>query len=219
MNKKAYILFTRIPTVGKVKTRLAKTLGDQFATEVQAVMLEDLYQHFSDLSKSGIDLFIAYSDEQAPEAFLKQLPPSSHSFLQSGKTIGERMWRAMNHVFALGYEKVILTGSDLPELSKELIEQAFKQLKEVVIGPSKDGGYYLIGSCRNVDLKPIFLSDLQWGRNSVLAETLLLLKNYQVSQVEALQDIDEEKDLREVSRSLSKASQLKKWLVENGENK
>jgi len=125
------------------------------------------------------------------------------------------MWRAMNHVFTLGYEKVILTGSDLPELSKELIEQAFKQLKEVVIGPSKDGGYYLIGSCRNVDLKPIFLSDLQWGRNSVLAETLLLLKNYQVSQVEALQDIDEEKDLREVSRSLSKASQLKKWLVEN----
>lgn len=218
MNKQAYILFTRIPTLGKVKTRLAKTIGNQSATEVQAMMLEDLYRRLADLPKAGIDVFIAYSDEQAPAAFLKTIPSDSHSFLQSGKTIGERMWRAMEHVFALGYEQVILTGSDLPELSTELIEQAFKQLKEVVIGPSKDGGYYLIGSCRKIDLRPIFLSDLKWGKNSVLEETLLLLKDYQVSQVAALQDIDEEKDLREVSHKLSKDSQLKKWLAKNGEN-
>lgn len=115
---------------------------------------------FAELNNRGIDLYLAYSDEGDPSNLLAELPKSFSAFSQVGHTIGERMNHAIQFVRAKGYEKVILTGSDIPNLTTEIIISAFDQMKEVVLGPSQDGGYYLVGCTRAIDLTPILKQ--QW---------------------------------------------------------
>lgn len=217
MTKRAYILFTRIPTPYKTKTRLTKRLSPTEASEVQAFMLADLFTKFQPLIKQGITVFIAYSDEQAPTHFLKQLPAEFQAFPQVGKTLGERMNQAIHTVVQKGYQEVILTGSDIPQLTAQMIETAFDQLEEVVIGPSVDGGYYLIGATAKIDLSPIFSSSVSWGKEDVLKQTLALLgQKKKVAVLPALLDIDEPTDLLRISQEHQLASpSFKRWLAEN----
>lgn len=216
MNKKAYILFTRVPIPNKVKTRLQSLLSGEEACQVQKRLLQDQISKFSSLNREGIDLFVAYSDEGDPSELLIALPGVFQTFGQKGMTIGERMNHAMRTVYAKGYEKVVLTGSDIPNLSSEIICSAFDRMQEVVFGPSPDGGYYLVGAQKSIDLTPIFEADIAWGKKDVLKETLKLLREVDVALLSPLKDIDYPTDLKAIRRDLALENRyLRAWLDEN----
>lgn len=216
MNKQAYILFTRVPIPNKVKTRLQSRLTGTKASQAQLRMLQDSFKKFSPLVNQGIDLFLAYSDEGSPDSLIQLMPISFKAFPQKGPTIGERMKQALSTVFSLGYQKVVLTGSDIPNLTAELITSAFDQMSEVVLGPSPDGGYYLVGATETVNLAPIFDAPITWGKNEVLTETLKLLRKYQVALLEPLEDMDHPADLQAIQSQLNQENtNFGDWLKEN----
>lgn len=216
MNKQAYILFTRVPVPNKVKTRLQSLLTGEEACQVQQRILQDSFVKFQQLSEGGVDLYLAYSDEGDPTELLTSLPVSFQSFQQHGKTIGERMNHAMKTVFEKNYEQVVLTGSDIPNLNTQTIQSAFNQMSDVVLGPSPDGGYYLVGCTRSIDLTPIFEASIGWGKSDVLKETLRLLTDFDVTLLASLQDIDYPTDLKMIRYNLKDENQsLRHWLEEN----
>jgi rSAM/selenodomain-associated transferase 1 len=216
LNKYAYILFTRVPVPYKVKTRLQTLLTGEEACQVQLQMLQDSFLKFAELNNRGIDLYLAYSDEGDPSNLLAELPASFSTFSQVGHTIGERMNHAIQFVREKGYEKVILTGSDIPNLTAEIIISAFDQMKEVVLGPSQDGGYYLVGCTKGINLAPIFETTMAWGKNKVLTETLKRLTDFDVALLNQLQDVDFPSDLKEMRHDLKEENYyFKRWLTEN----
>ena len=119
--------------------------------------------------------------------------------LQSGKDLAEKMKNAFNDLKRSGFEKILLIGTDCPELNAEILNQAFDKLDEAefVLGPAKDGGYYLIGLKENSDS---LFENISWSTNEVLEQTIKKIdsisKNY--SLLEQLSDID---DLSDLNRS------------------
>lgn len=217
-NDKAYIIFTRIPTPNKCKTRLTPTYTGQQASSVQADLLADLLASAAQLPSAGVDVLLAYSDEQDPAAFLADLPAFVTAFPQHGDNIGQRMNNAFADAFARGYQEVVLTGSDLPQLTATTVERAFQVMKEVVIGPSVDGGYYLIGAQRGIDLTPLFNAAIDWGHSTVLQSTLSRVAGHDVQLLAAQTDVDSPADLQAARRQLDDHnSRLRQWFKEENE--
>ena len=189
-SKKALIIFTRNPELGKCKTRLAKTVGDEAALKIYTFLLK----HTSTVSEPvKADQYVFYSehiktnDLWNSDIFRKKL--------QYGTDLGSRMENAFSELFNLGYEKVMIIGSDLLDLNQQLIDQAFDQLtsNDVVIGPSKDGGYYLLGMKK---IHEYIFKNKTWGTETVLKETLNDLLNIDVELLEELNDIDTFEDMK-----------------------
>ena len=113
--------------------------------------------------------------------------------IQIGKNLGEKISNAFNWGFEKGYKKIIIIGSDLWDLNEEIINTGFIELNKnkVVIGPSIDGGYYLLGLNKKM---PKIFEGIKWGTQSVLAETLKLLEHEPYILPE-LNDIDTFEDL------------------------
>jgi len=189
-SKRALIVFTRNPELGQCKTRLAKTIGDEAALKIYKFLLE----HTARISeKSKADKFVFYS-----ESIKKNDIWNSDVFrkkLQQGTNLGERMENAFTELFQLGYEKIIIIGSDLLDLKTKDINNAFEQLQDhdIVIGPAKDGGYYLLGM-KTIHSK--IFKNKPWGTSSVLKETMLDIQNSTFALLEELNDIDTFEDLK-----------------------
>jgi rSAM/selenodomain-associated transferase 1 len=190
MTKNLTIVFVRNPELGKVKTRLSKTIGDKYALNIYILLLKHTE---SVLQKVSSDKVVYYSEEiqnndlWSNRCFQKKL--------QKGNDLGERMQHAFEMAFKEGYEKVVIVGSDLFDLKAAHIENAFKALEnhDLVIGPSLDGGYYLLGM---KVLHPAVFKNKQWGTDSVLETTLKNLEQENVKLLEALNDIDTFDDLQ-----------------------
>jgi rSAM/selenodomain-associated transferase 1 len=190
MTKNLSIVFVRNPELGKVKTRLAKTIGDKKALNIYILLLKHTE---SVLQKVSSDKVVYYSEEiqnndlWSDRCFQKKL--------QKGNDLGERMQHAFEMAFKEGYEKVVIVGSDLFDLKSAHIENAFKTLENhnLVIGPSLDGGYYLLGM---KVMHPAVFKNKQWGTDSVLETTLKNLEQENVKLLEALNDIDTFEDLQ-----------------------
>ena len=136
------MIFIKNPVLGKVKTRLAKTIGDKNALEVY----EDLLAYtFAVANSVPVDKAVFYSEHIINQDIWIKGDFQKHE--QLGKNLGERMLNAFIVTFDMGYNNVIIIGSDCFELKPEIINNAFDQLKtkDIVIGPAKDGGYYLLG--------------------------------------------------------------------------
>jgi len=198
MTKNLSIVFVRNPELGKVKTRLAKTIGDKKALNIYILLLKHTE---SVLQKVSSDKVVYYSEEiqnndlWSDRCFQKKL--------QKGNDLGERMQHAFEMAFKEGYEKVVIVGSDLFDLKAVHIENAFKALENhnLVIGPSLDGGYYLLGM---KVLHPAVFKNKQWGTDSVLETTLKNLEQENVKLLEALNDIDTFDDLQRHPELLKK---------------
>lgn len=189
MTKNALLIFTRNPELGKVKTRLAKTVGDQTALNIYHFLLERTQEITHPVKASK---FVFYSETIRQNDLWNT---SEHSKeLQIGEHLGIRMKNAFANAFAKGYEKVIIIGSDMYDMTSGHIEEAFKNLEnnEVVIGPAEDGGYYLLGLRQ---LIPEIFEDKDWGTSSVLKETLAQLNNYDIHKLEELNDVDVFEDI------------------------
>ena len=150
MNR-ACILFTRVPKPGKTKTRLMPTFTPEACAEIHEAFLEDIYLQ---TKKISADVFVNYTPEDTKEEALRLWPGAKEAFPQKGKNLGERMQRAMETVLSKGYDRVLLFGSDLPEITEEILETCFESLDEadVVLAPTTDGGYYLVGMKKPADI-------------------------------------------------------------------
>jgi uncharacterized protein len=165
----AVALFAKAPVSGEVKTRLAPALGPGGAAELYRCFLLDAVE----LAKRvpGGDVFI-FGAPQAKLPVLRELLGSSIPLLPQGDgDLGSRMHRASCALFARGYTSVVITGSDLPTMPLGRLIAAFVALdrKPVVLGPSLDGGYYLIGLRAP---SPGLFEEIEWSSRQVLDQTL-----------------------------------------------
>lgn len=185
------VVFAKNPELGKVKTRLAKTVGEKKALEIYLKLLEHTY---AVADKTFADKAIFYSDKIEEFDILDYY--KFPKFLQKGKDLGERMDRAIGEAFGQSYNKVVIIGSDCYDLTSEIVEDAFKLLDDhnVVIGPALDGGYYLLGMDRHYSH---LFRDKKWSTPDVLLDTILDTKKLKLSYalLPTLTDVDEEKDL------------------------
>jgi rSAM/selenodomain-associated transferase 1 len=191
MTKNLTIVFVRNPELGKVKTRLSKTIGDKYALKIYILLLKHTE---SVLHKVSSDKVVYYSEEiQEDDLWNESLYQKK---LQNGSDLGERMEHAFETAFKDGYQNVVIVGSDLIDLKPTHIENAFKVLEnhDLVIGPSLDGGYYLLGM---KTLHSAVFKNKQWGTDSVLKTTLKDLQQENVKLLEALNDIDTFEDLKD----------------------
>lgn len=190
MTKDLLIIFAKNPAFGEVKTRLAKTVGEEAAFTVYKQLLKTTEKA---TSKLNVTRHIYFSNKIAT-SYWKKDP----KMIQEGKDLGERMCNAFKNSFQNGYERIVLIGTDLPEISEELLSTAFTKLNEteVVFGPSEDGGYYLVGM---TNMHQCIFTDKPWSTTKLLEETLAELqqKNVGVSITQTLNDIDTFEDLKQ----------------------
>ena len=189
------IVFVKNARKGRVKTRLAKTIGSERALLIYRRLLK-LTSEMAE--KVNAVRQVWYSDAiELNDTFGKNLFGKS---LQEGNDLGERMHHAFDSGFRSGFEKVILIGSDCPDISRNLVEKAFRELEasDMVIGPSRDGGYYLIGFSSNA-YDPGFFEEIEWSTPVVLGQTLKIAENKGLStaRLAILNDIDTEEDLNQ----------------------
>ncbi|MEX2435241.1 MAG: TIGR04282 family arsenosugar biosynthesis glycosyltransferase [Balneolaceae bacterium] len=187
------MVFVKNPEKGKVKTRLAKSIGDLKALLVYKKLLNYTVQVASGVPVSKqvwYSSFIDYKDSIDQIVFEKRL--------QEGDDLGARMKKAFARAFDEGFDRVLIIGSDCPGLTEEMILNAFNVLdnQQVVIGPSEDGGYYLLGMRKFI---PDLFSDVNWSTETVYDETVETVKNMGLSYstLPVLNDIDTEADLRD----------------------
>ncbi len=167
------IIFAKSPIPGKVKTRLSPKITPSKAAELYKAFIVDTVSNALKLKCDKV--IIAYTPYNA-EMALNRLVGQSVNFLpQKGHNLGERMKNAFKHSFAKGLKRTVIIGTDTPTLPVSYIQKAFDVLKEVpiVIGPTFDGGYYLIGLSEPND--NIFDS-VRWSTSSVFSQTLARIK-------------------------------------------
>ena len=188
MNKNLLIVFVKNIILGKVKTRLAKTIGDVGAFNIYSELVA-LTEKAS--SATNADKHIYFSD-----IIIQSIWKNDKKFVQKGNDLGMKMQHAFQNGFNEGYENIVLIGSDLPNISKEIIETGFEKLQQndVVFGPAEDGGYYLIGMSK---INTSIFENKPWSQSDLLAVTLqeLDVQNQSVGLIEPLNDIDTFEDL------------------------
>lgn len=187
----ALIVFVRRPERGKVKTRLAATLGADGALAVYKHLLQHTLQITAALQVAKYVFYtdaVADKDEWQTAGFVPML--------QSNTDLGGRMHDAFETVFAKQHQQVVIIGSDCIELSTTVIQAAFDAMKnsDVIIGPANDGGYYLLGMKQ---LIPSLFTNIAWSTESVYTQTLQTIQqlNLSVHNLPQLIDIDTEEDL------------------------
>jgi rSAM/selenodomain-associated transferase 1 len=186
------IIFTRNPELGKVKTRLAKTIGDQGALNVYRYLLEHTQKTIRDINA---DKAVYYSVKiRDNDIWDKTI---YNKYQQEGEDLGQRMLHAFDNGFKNGYEKIVIVGSDLFHLEPKHLEEAIEKLEanDVVFGPAEDGGYYLLGMKQ---LHVNLFKNKAWGTSTVFRDSLNDLKNESVFLLEQLNDIDVFDDLKNI---------------------
>jgi len=192
-SKNALIIFTRNPELGKVKTRLAATVGNEAALEIYKFLIS----HIVEVSENiEVDKYVFYSEN------IQENDAWDNSFfrknLQQGDDLGLRMNNAFEQLFKMNYEKVVIAGSDIYELTSEDIKDSFTALEtdDFVIGPAKDGGYYLLGMKQ---LSSVIFRNKNWGTSTVFKDTMEDLKNEKVSLLAVKSDVDVYEDIENVA--------------------
>ncbi|MFQ5511719.1 MAG: TIGR04282 family arsenosugar biosynthesis glycosyltransferase [Candidatus Krumholzibacteriia bacterium] len=161
-------IFVKVPRPGKVKTRLVPPLSPEEACELYGAFLEDLFVRLARLKKIDATVFYAGDDEGA----LRRLVPEGFDLRrQHGAHLGERLCNAFGHLLGGESGTALIIGSDSPDVPLVFLKRAWLKLKrkDVVLGPSSDGGYYLIGLRKTID--PLF-EGVTWGSDVVLEQTL-----------------------------------------------
>jgi rSAM/selenodomain-associated transferase 1 len=198
MMRQALLIFAKNPVMGNVKTRLAATIGNEAALSVYKELLE---QTFAITNYLPVDKFVFY--DSYIEA--QDIWDSEHYFkqLQNGNDLGERMDNAFTSLFIMGYNSIVVIGTDCPELNAGIIMNAFAYLNkhDIVIGPAADGGYYLLGMKQNYSM---LFDNIQWSTHTVFDETTerFVAAHLDYYLLPVLRDVDEEKDLRHMKNEI-----------------
>ncbi len=192
----AVIVFARYPVPGKVKTRLAKDLGEGPATEFYAAWARHALDQVRKLD-GDVTRYVFYAGGRRGRQVRDWAGDGFHLVAQNGENLGERMLNAFRTVFENGARKAIILATDAPDLSASLVEGAIQALdsRDAVVGPCHDGGYYLLGI---KELHTDLFLRVPWSTQWVLSTTIARLKNLGLSYMllPALYDIDTVDDLR-----------------------
>ena len=196
-NDNALIVFLKYPETKKVKTRLGKDIGNRRAMEIYRETAGFVADSFS--GSENWTTFFFYAPGERKKEVLEWLEDrESFFFAQQGGSLGQRMSRAFGKCFSLGFRNVVIIGTDCVMITEEDVETAFSLLSggefEAVLGPAADGGYYLLGLCRETDA---VFRDMQWSTPSVFGETEKRIRESGMRHavMRELADIDEEKDI------------------------
>ncbi len=196
--EKGLIIFKKNPELGKAKTRLAKGVGKLNALIIYKHLLSHSLKVSLAVNSNRLLFYedcISYQDEWPQTHFEK--------YIQHGDSLGERMFQAFEFSFSKGNSKSIIIGTDCMDLDAGMIESAFAELDhhDFVIGPAKDGGYYLLGMNY---AEPSLFQNKNWSTNTVAAETLADISalNKTVCTLPELSDIDTIDDLSEELKKL-----------------
>jgi len=196
MDDRCLLFFIKNPQKGQVKKRLAAAIGDEMAVRLYKRFLLEM---LSTLNKGTFLFYLCVYPVDALESLKAWLGEDYLYMPQQGENLGERMKNAFTEALAMNFKRVVLIGSDIPSLPLEFIEEAFMSLekKDVVIGPSADGGYYLVGF-RDKKFSPRAFKGIPWSTERVFEETMKIFEHegLTVHTLKMLRDIDTVQDLR-----------------------
>lgn len=191
MDKNLLIIFVKSPLLGKVKTRLAATIGDEKALEAYIKLLnrtKEVTQSLNCTKRVYYTWEVEENDLWSEGGYVK--------YAQTGDDLGERMKNAFKDGFSDGFENIAIIGSDCYELSSTEIVEAFNELNktDIVIGPAADGGYYLLGMNRYY---PEIFDNKKWSTESVFIDTIedIVRMDLKHKNLKTLSDIDNVEDL------------------------
>jgi len=198
------IIFVKYPDPGKVKTRIARELGAEKAADIYSLIAGSVIENVSGSDKYRTVFF--FDPPEMENGIRQRLGRGDVTYEpQSGNTIGERMSDAFERVFSGGAEKAVLIGTDVPEITGEMVTRAFRLLEfeDAVIGPAEDGGYYLLGLKKPESL---LFDDIEWGSDSVYKRTVERIEKLDLSykSLDTLRDVDTAEDV---------GTELLKWLT------
>ncbi|MBT8379420.1 MAG: TIGR04282 family arsenosugar biosynthesis glycosyltransferase [Ignavibacteria bacterium] len=201
-NECAIIIFAKFPDKGFVKTRLAKDLGEEFATEFYRVCAEHIFSEVLKINSNTLKPFIFCVGEKEVKKVYEWAKKKFIVRPQIDSDLGRRMSVSFKKCFSEGYTKAIIIGTDIPDISTEIIEKAFSTLNnyDCVLGPSSDGGYYLLGMN---NFYPEIFEGIEWSTSTVTQKTLEKINslNLQSKLLNELIDVDTKKDLDKWVRS------------------
>jgi uncharacterized protein len=204
--KEALVLMAKAPRVGEVKTRLLGALDPEEARRLYVAFLSDTFALMEDVrdEREGLTLALCYTPEGEEEAFEEVEREGSLMVPQRGENLGERLTNCFADLFALGFESVVVVGADSPTLPGEYVFDAFECFEtddDVVIGPSEDGGYYLVGMRK---LHERIFEDVPWGDNRVLDVTVERVKEAELNLVllPEWRDVDTTEDFERLKLEL-----------------
>lgn len=207
-SKKALIIFAKVPKPGQVKTRLQPELSPDASSQIYLAFILDTLAATASLK--GVKCILG-CDATRRDPFFKQLAERYDLSLidQAGENLGARMRNAIAEAYRLGFGQAVIIGTDIPTLPVGYIQEAFKLLKNcpLVLGPSADGGYYLIGCSGSVP--PIF-DGIAWGTEQVLTQTLQRITENKINAMllPFWYDVDTVQDLRFLLQHLA---YLERW--------
>lgn len=212
--KNALICFTRVPRPGLTKTRLLPVLKPEQCAGLHWAFLRDLAEVYR---RVDAHLFVAYTPDENWEALKPVFPTAWDFFPQKGADLGEKMYNALARVLSMGYETAILTGADLPLLEPRHLLGGFAALEnaDITIGPTSDGGYYLIGMKQ--PRQEVFAIS-GYGGASVYENTITAAKNAGLSVAPApvCDDVDTPEDLRLLAAQCAPDSFTGQYLKQEG---
>jgi len=195
------LIFTRYPESGITKTRLIPLLGADGAANLQRKMTEHILSRVEGLTASNeLTLEIRYNGGN--EKLMRRWLGSKFEYASQGDgDLGKRMQRAFEDVFESGASSAVIIGTDIPDLTVKILKKAFSGLKqkEMVLGPAKDGGYYLIGF-KKTAFSPVvsgLFSGITWGEHDVLKKTIKIAMGIGIDYflLDELDDVDRPEDL------------------------
>ena len=202
-------LFAKFWRPGKVKTRLAATLGNQLASDVYILMLSHLLKQLDHVADRRT---VVFYPEDSRHEFANLCGQQWHLNPQASGDLGDKLYKFFSMSLngktvgepEIASRKVVVIGSDCPNLDPTIIEQAFDALNRqaVVLGPSSDGGYYLIGMRKSI---PEIFQGISWSTSKVLVETIKTLEKMNIGfeTLPEMTDVDEAKDLKKLMHELA----------------
>jgi len=193
----ALIIFIRFPSPGKVKSRLALSLGAEKATNFYRLCAEYVFRKSAEVS-GEVRRYVFYSDRSDEDETKQWAGPQFYFSPLTEGSLGTRIEHAFRYVFNEVAQKVIILASDVPDISAEIINDAISALGyyDIVVGPAHDGGYYLLGM---KGLHKKLFRGISWSTEKVFKQTLSLTEKLGLTTycLPSLRDIDTETDLRE----------------------
>ena len=192
----ALILFSRLPIGRETKTRLAPLLNERLREELHRALWADIFSAVSELRYEA-DIFLYWTGSGKVEDYAALIPSFFHRRKQCNGNLGEKMCQAMREIFEEGYSRVCLMGTDVPSAGPDNLRLAFSSLNnsDIVLGPSPDGGYWLIGMRRFI---PEAFNIPAWGGKDVLHATMESIQSqgFACTLAEPLLDIDTPEDVQ-----------------------
>lgn len=204
-NKACIAVFMRSPESGSVKTRLSKHLGSEVVTGLYKCFIRDILRA---AEKTGYEIKIFYYPPHSETAVANWLGNTFKLYPQRGKDLGMRMANAFSDIFSFGYKEAILIGTDCPDIRENILTEAFQSFQDTgcVLGPSLDGGYYLIGFTAG-EFNANLFDNISWGTDSVYNQTLEICRREKIRPhiLPELNDIDTYDDLEQFMKGPDKA--------------